>query len=71
MLNFGNKLTENIYKINNTNTNYINSTVTAPLLNAMQLLYFIKILLSSMITTMTSIIGILCFIVIYCLMIID
>jgi len=46
-------------------------TVAAPILSTMEILSFIKLLLNSLMTSMSSIVAVLSSIIIYCLMIID
>eukprot|EP00484_Ammonia_sp_Unknown_P003457 CAMPEP_0197077108 /NCGR_PEP_ID=MMETSP1384-20130603/212450_1 /TAXON_ID=29189 /ORGANISM="Ammonia sp." /LENGTH=1442 /DNA_ID=CAMNT_0042515967 /DNA_START=143 /DNA_END=4471 /DNA_ORIENTATION=- len=67
---FGSMLTSTLYHRPET-MDYRAATVTAPILTAMKLLSFMKILLNSILNSMTVIIGILSCIIIYCLMIID
>eukprot|EP00487_Bulimina_marginata_P010176 TRINITY_DN4986_c0_g1_i1.p1 TRINITY_DN4986_c0_g1~~TRINITY_DN4986_c0_g1_i1.p1 ORF type:complete len:146 (+),score=0.48 TRINITY_DN4986_c0_g1_i1:67-504(+) len=67
---FGYRLTSTLYASNGTR-DYLSATVQAPLLTSMKLLSFLKILLNSILTSMTVIIAVLSCIIIYCLMIID
>ena len=67
--NFGNLLTSTLYRLDN--GNYLSATVSAPILEVMKILSFLKILLNSIMTSMSVIIGVLSCIIIYCLMIID
>ena len=62
-MRFGSKMMDTLYALD--------MSVTAPILETMQILSFIKMLLNSIMTSMSSIIAVLSSIIIYCLMIID